>query len=255
MARHERHLLQLADVPGADDDAPRIRDCAQLLDDLRDLVDAAPVRRRPCAPLLAVDRPELAVLVRPLIPDGHAVLAQPGDVGLAAQEPQQLVDHRAHVDLLGGDEREALRRDRSASAGRTATACRCRCGRLCARRCRARGAAVRDTASSLRATRLPDGTRRRTRSRAASTPATIIGSDSSLAHREPAAGEIADVLIRHAHELDREARHAVEQQEQPGRREPRPRLRREPPQHREQHDAFEEGLVELRGVAHLRRPP
>ena len=30
------------------------------------------------------------------------------DVGVAAQEPEQLADHRAQVDLLGGDQREAV---------------------------------------------------------------------------------------------------------------------------------------------------
>jgi hypothetical protein len=36
------------------------------------------------------------------------MLAQPGDVGVAPQEPQQLVDQRAHVDLLGRHQREAV---------------------------------------------------------------------------------------------------------------------------------------------------
>src|SRR5256885_972394 len=53
------------------------------------------------------ERAELAVSIRPLVPDRDPVLAQPGDVGVAAQEPQQLVHHRAYVDLPGGDQREA----------------------------------------------------------------------------------------------------------------------------------------------------
>jgi len=47
--------------------------------------------------------------VTPLVPDRDAVLAQVGDVGVAAQEPEQLVDDRAQVQLLGGDQRESLR--------------------------------------------------------------------------------------------------------------------------------------------------
>ena len=74
-----------------------------------DLIDAAPVGRQPRAPLLAVDRPELAALVGPFIPDGDALLAQPGDIGVAAQEPQQLADDRAQVNALRRDQREALR--------------------------------------------------------------------------------------------------------------------------------------------------
>src|SRR5438270_13604891 len=60
------------------------------------------------APLVAVHRAELAVLVGPLVPDRHAALLQPAHVGVAAQEPQQLVDDRLQVQLLGGEQREAV---------------------------------------------------------------------------------------------------------------------------------------------------
>ena len=53
---------------------------------------------------------------------------QPADVGVAAQEPQQLDDDRAQVELLGRQQRETRRRGRSASARRTRTGCRFRCG-------------------------------------------------------------------------------------------------------------------------------
>src|SRR5438270_489314 len=59
------------------------------------------------APLVAVHRAELAVLVGPLVPDRHAALLQPAHVGVAAQEPQQLVDDRLQVQL-GGEQREAV---------------------------------------------------------------------------------------------------------------------------------------------------
>jgi len=109
MARQERHALELADVPGTDDDAPRVRVLAQRRDRGRHLVDVAPVRRDPVAPLLAVHRPELAVLVGPFVPDRDALLAQRADVGLAAQEPKQLVDDALQVQLLGRHDREARR--------------------------------------------------------------------------------------------------------------------------------------------------
>src|SRR2546430_12972112 len=73
------------------------------------LVDGASIRRKPGAPLLAVHRPELPALVRPFVPDSDSVLAQPGNVGFPAQKPQQLVDHRAQMNLLRRDERQALR--------------------------------------------------------------------------------------------------------------------------------------------------
>ena len=69
-----------------------------------------------------------------------------------------------------------------------------------------------------------------------------------LPHRHPVEEQVAEVRVRHAHELDREAEHAVADQEQAGRRPAEPRLRGEPPQDEEQHQAFERGLVQLRGV-------
>src|ERR1041384_1706295 len=73
------------------------------------LADRLPRRPRPPPPLLAVDRTELAVLVGPLVPDRHAVLLQVAHVRVALQEPQQLVDDRLHVQLLGREQRKALR--------------------------------------------------------------------------------------------------------------------------------------------------
>ncbi len=77
-----------------------------LLDHLADLVDAAAVCRRPGAPLVTVDGTEIAVLVGPFVPDRHLVLVQVADIGVTLQEPQQLVQDRAQVHLLGGDQRE-----------------------------------------------------------------------------------------------------------------------------------------------------
>ena len=67
------------------------------------------IRGRPRPPLDAVNRPEIALVVGPLVPDGDAVFLQPADVALAAQEPQQFVRHRAEVHGLGGDQRERRR--------------------------------------------------------------------------------------------------------------------------------------------------
>jgi hypothetical protein len=57
---------------------------------------------------VAVDRPEVAVLVGPLVPDRDAAILQPAHVGVAAQEPHELADDRAQVQPLGRDDREAL---------------------------------------------------------------------------------------------------------------------------------------------------
>src|SRR5262245_23436856 len=57
---------------------------------------------------MAIDRAEVAALVGPFVPDGDAVIVEIFDVGVASQEPEQLVDDRLHVQLLGRDQRKAL---------------------------------------------------------------------------------------------------------------------------------------------------
>ena len=80
-----------------------------LRDHVRELVDVPAAGRRPRAPLVAVDRPELAVRVGPFVPDRDAVGLEVGDVRLAAQEPQELVHDRLRVHLLGREQREPAR--------------------------------------------------------------------------------------------------------------------------------------------------
>src|SRR6185437_8019487 len=109
VARRELHFRELGDVPGGDDQPARVRIAADLGDDVRHLVDGPSVGRRPASPLAAVDRPELAVGIRPLVPDRHARRLQRANVGLAAQKPQELVHDRLRVQLLRRDERETLR--------------------------------------------------------------------------------------------------------------------------------------------------
>ena len=108
VAGRQRHALDVGRIPRAHDVAPRFRFFSQAFDDPGDLVDLPALRRSPMAPLVAVHRAELAVLVGPLVPDRHAALLQPAHVGVAAQEPQQLVDDRLQVQLLGGEQREAV---------------------------------------------------------------------------------------------------------------------------------------------------
>ncbi len=108
VARRQRHLVELAHVPGADDMAARIGIALQAFDHVGDLIDMPPVGRGPGAPLPPIDRTELAVLVGPLVPDAHPVLVQIAHIGRALQEPEQLVHDRLHVQLLGGEEREAV---------------------------------------------------------------------------------------------------------------------------------------------------
>ena len=108
VTRRQRHLRDLPDVPRRDDVPARIGIGPDRFDDLVDLVDVAAVRRRPTAPLIAVDGPELAGLgVGPIVPDMHIVLVQPGHVRGPLQEPQQFPEDPAGVYLLRGEQREA----------------------------------------------------------------------------------------------------------------------------------------------------
>jgi hypothetical protein len=106
VTRGQRHALDVARVPGSHQVAARIGVVLQAGDQLRDLVDFAPVCSLPVAPLMPVDRAKLAVLVGPFVPDANAVLLQGADVGVALQEPQQFVDDRPQVQLLGGQQRK-----------------------------------------------------------------------------------------------------------------------------------------------------
>ena len=108
VARRQRHVPQVGDVPGADQVPPGVRVGLECRDHRGQLVDVAAVRGRPGPPLVAVDRAELTVRVGPLVPDRHALLVQPLDVGRAGEEPEQLRDHRPGVHALGGEQREAV---------------------------------------------------------------------------------------------------------------------------------------------------
>ena len=68
-----------------------------------------PLAVRPGAPLMAIDRAEFAIGVGPFVPDGDAAFLQPAHIGVAAEEPEQLVDDGLHMQLLGGDQRKAVR--------------------------------------------------------------------------------------------------------------------------------------------------
>src|ERR1700738_2265735 len=112
MARRKRHCRQIGGVPSGDDQTAGKGIALDFLHDIGNLVDDTPVRRLPRAPLLAIDGSEIAVLVRPFVPDADAMRLQIGDIGVAAQKPQKLVDDGFPMQLLGGDERKALAQDK-----------------------------------------------------------------------------------------------------------------------------------------------
>src|SRR5260370_32240179 len=106
MAWRQRHPVDIGRIPCADDQAPRVRIAADHVDDIGDLVDAAPVRRRPGPPLRSIDPSEIAIGVGPFVPDRNAVVLEIFDVGIAFEKPQQFVHDRFQRQLLGGQHRK-----------------------------------------------------------------------------------------------------------------------------------------------------
>ena len=68
------HLIQFAWVPGRDDVASALGLGLDLLDNLVDLVERGPIWPAPVAPLSTVDPTEIALVIRPFIPNGHLIV-------------------------------------------------------------------------------------------------------------------------------------------------------------------------------------
>ena len=106
VAGRQGHLVHLAGIPGRHKEAAGVGVVPDHVDDIRQLVDAPAVRGGPAAPLMAVDRPQVPVFVRPFVPDGHAVVLEILDVGIPGDEPEEFMNDGLEVDLLGGQQRE-----------------------------------------------------------------------------------------------------------------------------------------------------
>jgi hypothetical protein len=100
MARREGHEMQLGGIPCRNDKSAAVRIFFDILHHAGDLIDNSAIRSLPVAPLGAIDPTEIAVFIRPLVPDRDIVLAQVGNVCLALQEPQQLVNNRTQVEFF-----------------------------------------------------------------------------------------------------------------------------------------------------------
>ncbi len=106
MTGRQFHALDVRHVPGRDDEPARIRVALDLADEPGDLIVGLAVGTGPRAPLLAIDRAEIAIGVGPFIPDGNAIGFEIADVGIAVQEPDQFMHDRFQMQTLGGDERK-----------------------------------------------------------------------------------------------------------------------------------------------------
>src|SRR5665213_667239 len=108
MARRQGHLVDLPRVPGADDEAAAVGICFYAFNDVGDLVDHSSVFGFPFSPLLAINRAQVSIFVRPFIPNGYAVLVEPLDVGFSLEEPEEFVNDGFEMELLGREARKAL---------------------------------------------------------------------------------------------------------------------------------------------------
>ena len=86
--------------------APRIRLVPEVFQQFCQLVDPPASWADPVAPLGAVNRTQITVLVCPLVPDPDAVFIEVADIGIAVQKPEQFVDDRSEVEFLGRDRRK-----------------------------------------------------------------------------------------------------------------------------------------------------
>ena len=101
------HLGNVRGIPGGYDVAAGIRILFQTLDQLGDLVHFASSLGRPVTPLVPVYRPEIALGVGPFVPYGYAIVLEVADIGVPLEEPEQLVEDGAGMQLLGGEQGEA----------------------------------------------------------------------------------------------------------------------------------------------------
>ncbi|KAI3477909.1 hypothetical protein L1887_60216 [Cichorium endivia] len=126
MARRQRHELEVARIPRAEEDASVGRIVFDLVDHLAQLVHPLPrivgiavlVLGAKVTPLEAVHGAEIALatmlqaariqkLARAVaVPNVHALVREQLGVGLARHEPEQLLEYAAEEDALGGEQRQ-----------------------------------------------------------------------------------------------------------------------------------------------------
>lgn len=108
MAGRQRHAVHLRHIPGGNEVTTAPRVVLEPIDELGNLVNATAIAIRPFTPLTTVHGAQITVFVCPFIPNGHAVLLQVADIGATFQEPEQLVDDGAQVQLFRGEAGEAF---------------------------------------------------------------------------------------------------------------------------------------------------
>lgn len=87
VAWRQGHFIYLASVPRVHDESAGVRIGAKFVDHPGELINGRSIGTFPASPLLTVDRPEITVLVGPLVPDTDTVLFEELDVGVTTNEP------------------------------------------------------------------------------------------------------------------------------------------------------------------------
>jgi len=97
-------MFDFARVPCADHVAATVGIVFERVNDCFDLIGTTAVTGAPIGPLCAVNATEVTVFVSPFVPDAHIVILQVFDISVTFQEPEQLMDDGAQVQLLGSEQ-------------------------------------------------------------------------------------------------------------------------------------------------------
>ena len=108
VARRQGHFIDQSWIPCGHNQAARVGIFLDLFHHIGNLVDMATVGCGPAAPLVAVNRAQIAIFIRPFIPNGNVVVFQVFDVGIAFEKPKQLMNNRAQMQFFGSQQRKAF---------------------------------------------------------------------------------------------------------------------------------------------------
>src|SRR3989338_9790274 len=100
MTRRQFHLRYFGHVPRTHKMATRIGITLKTLKEHRYLIMKRTVFSFPPSPLFPIDRTQISILIRPLIPNFYVIFLQIFDVRLSLQKPQELMHDRPRIELL-----------------------------------------------------------------------------------------------------------------------------------------------------------
>jgi len=108
MTGWECHAVHISGVPRGYDQPSAIRILFDHLHQYGDLIDASTIGCWPVAPLVTIYRTEVAIGIRPFVPDLHTVIPEVLDIGITFQEPEQFMDDTFGMQFFRGKQRETI---------------------------------------------------------------------------------------------------------------------------------------------------